>query len=267
MGFLWNFLKGIVIGIGAVAPGISGGALAVTMGIYQKLTDAVADVFHDFRNKLKFFLPIGAVIGFGIIGFSKIMKYIFAHYNIEVKYLFIGLMIGTLPAVVKQANKKGFKVMYLVPCLIAFAVTILFTVLESSTVSQVASVTPGIMSLMFYGLIIGFGTIVPGISSSFILIYIGAYETLITSIATIDIAVLIPVGIGFALSIIVFAKMISFLFKYVYGWTFYTILGFVVGSIITIFPGFSLDSKHLIGVLLFVLGIYSSYRLSLKSKD
>lgn len=262
MNFLSDFLKGMIIGIGAVAPGVSGGTFAVMLGVYDKLTDAIADVFHDFKKKVWVLFPLALGIGVGVLGFSKIMKYLFENHDAQVKYLFIGLMIGTLPAVFKEANKRGFKKVYLLPCIITFSITILFMILENSAINIIPENNPGIIAFIIYGVIIGFGTIVPGISSSFILMYIGAYEILLDGIVNFDLMVIIPVGIGFVISIILFAKLISLLFKRIYGYTYYTVLGFVIGSIITIFPGIEFNIEHLIGLVLCLIGFYMSFSLS-----
>ncbi len=267
MKFLTDFIKGLFIGIGAVAPGVSGGALAVIFGIYEKITDAIAGIFKDFRKNVIFFFPIALGGGVGVLAFSRIMKYLFLHYEVQVKYLFIGLMLGTLPSVLKQANKKGFKRVYIIPCIIAFGVTLLAIVLEKVGINIIPEVKPGILQLAAYGAIIGLGTIVPGISASFVLMYIGAYQVVLEGIANIDLAVLVPVGAGFVVSIVLFAKLISLLFKRIYGYTYYAVLGFVMGSIIAIFPGIAFNLKYLISIFIFAVGFYLSLSLSNYAKD
>ena len=262
MRFLTDFIKGLFIGIGAVAPGVSGGALAVIFGIYEKITDAIADVFKDFKKNVIFFFPIALGGGVGVLAFSKVMKYLFLHYDVQVKYLFIGLMIGTLPSVLRQANKKGFKRIYILPCIIAFGMTLLAIALENGAINIIPEAKPGMLQLAAYGAIIGLGTIVPGISASFVLMYIGAYQVVLEGISNIDLTVLVPVGVGFVVSIILFAKLISLLFKKIYGYTYYAVLGFVMGSIIAIFPGIELNLKYLISIFIFAVGFYLSLTLS-----
>jgi putative membrane protein len=267
MDFISGFLKGLLIGIGGVAPGVSGGAIAVIFGLYEKITDAIADVFKDFKKNAIFFFPIVLGGGVGVFGFSKIMQYLFQYYEIQVKYLFIGLMIGTLPVVFKEANKKGFRKIYIIPCIIAFGITILTIVLEKAGFNIIPEASPGILQLVFYGAVIGIGTIVPGISASFVLMYFGAYRIVLEGLADIKIAILIPVGAGFVISIILFAKLISLLFKRAYGYTYYAVLGFVIGSIIAIFPGIAFTSEYLTSILLFIIGYFVSFSLSRYSKD
>ncbi len=267
MNFLFDFLKGLAIGIGAIAPGVSGGALAVIFGIYENLTYAIANIFKNFKRKALYLLPIGLGGIVGVLVFSNIMEYLFQHYNIEVRYLFIGLMVGTFVSLFRTANKNGFKKKYMISFLIALFSTILFTFLEDSIMNIVSEDTPGILELIIYGVIVGFGTIVPGVSSSVILMYIGAYNTLLRAIASVNIPLLIPIGIGFVLSFLVLAKVISFLFQYAYGYTYYAVLGFVIGSIVPIFPGIGFSVQYLISFVVMVIGFLISFSLSKYEKE
>jgi putative membrane protein len=262
MKFLTDFLKGTLIGIGAVAPSVSGGSFAVMLGVYNKLTDAISNIFKNFRRKVLMLLPLGLGICFGVLVFSNIMNYLFAHYNTQVRFLFIGLMVGTLPSVIKEANKKGFRKVYLIPCLITLCITILFMYLENSILDIIPQGEVGIIPLILYGIIIGFGTIVPGISSSLILMYIGVYEMLLEGIVKMDLMIIVPVGIGFALSILLFAHLINYLFRIIYGYTYYSVLGFVIGSIFIIYPVVNLSIEFIFGVIYCILGALLSYNLS-----
>lgn len=267
MKFLSYFVKGLLIGIGAVAPGVSGGSIAVLFGLYERITDAIANVFKNFKENFIFFLPIILGGGVGVLAFSNIMKYLFLNYDIQVKYLFIGLMVGTLPTVFKQANSKGFRRIYILPCIFALAVTLIFVYLDNRGINVIPDASPGLFQLAGYGAVIGIGTIVPGISASFMLMYLGAYQLLLEGLSSIDPAIIIPVGIGFGLSIIAFAKLVNHMFRRFYGYTYYTVLGFVAGSIVAIFPGIALDLKHFISILLFFAGFYLSLVLSSRVKE
>lgn len=262
MEFLKSFLKGIALSVGAIAPGVSGGTLAVIFGIYERITEAIAHVFRNLKENVIFFFPIALGGGFGILVFSRIINYLFTDYNIEVKYLFIGLMVGTFPSLFKQANKRGFKYAYSIPFIITLGIATIFSVLDNEVMNILPGNNQGLPQLIVYGLIIGFGTIIPGISASFILMYIGAYELVLDSIASINIPMLIPIGIGFVLSVILFARLINLLFEKAYGYTYYAVLGFTIGSIIPIFPGFQVSFRYLIGVVLFLIGLIISSYLS-----
>ncbi len=262
MNFLSGFLKGVAMGAGAIAPGISGGALAVIFGLYDKITNFIAHISKNFKANVLFFIPIGIGTVVGILVFSRVIEFLFQHYEIEIRYAFVGLMLGTLPAVVNEANKKGFKQKYLIPFIISFVLTILFTYFEHNSFKIINEAGTSIIHIIIYGIIIGFGTIIPGISASIILMYLGAYEIVITAISNLQLEIMFYLGIGFVISILLFAKLISMLFAKAYGFTYYTIIGLVLGSIISIFPGFELSLYYFLNVLILILSLIFSYFFS-----
>ena len=114
MYFLLNCLKGVAIGSGAILPGISSGVFCVIFGIYEKLLDSILNFFKDFRNNLKFLTPIviGCIFGFFIFG--NILNFALYKFPIQTKSIFIGLILGSIPSLIKEVNKKGkFKLSYL----------------------------------------------------------------------------------------------------------------------------------------------------------
>ncbi len=262
-----NFLKGVAIGAGAIAPGVSGGAIAVILGIYEKITYAIGNIFRDFRKSLTYLMPYGSGAITGVLVFSNIFKYLFIYYNVEIRYLFVGLMAGTFPSLFKKANKNGFRKEYIILLIVAFLITSLLSVMENSVNSSISDKDFSVFQLILYGVIIGVGTIIPGVSSSVILIYLGSYEVLLDALASLKIFMLIPVGIGFVICFLLLSKAISMLFDRVYGYTYYAILGFVVGSIIPIFPGFNLDIRHIISLAIMLIGLWASYYLSRFEKE
>ena len=115
MNFFLNCLKGVAIGAGAIIPGLSSGVMCVVLGIYEKLIDSVLNLFKDFKKNIKFLLPI--IIG-GIIGmvmFGNVLSYLIYLYPIQINYTFIGLIMGSIPSLLKQIKQKGvFKFYYII---------------------------------------------------------------------------------------------------------------------------------------------------------
>lgn len=257
MGFVMNFIKGLIIGVGAIAPGVSGGSLAVLLGVYEKITGLIANVIDSLKHNFKFFLAVGAGGCVGILLFSRLIEYLFLYYEAPVKYLFIGLIAGTFPSVFRHANKNGFRKIYIPIFIISLAITLAIAFAERSTVYVYEGQT-SFPWLLLYGAVLGFGTIIPGISASFILMYLGSYETVLGSIADMNFALLVPLGIGFVLSIILLARLVRYLLKIAFGYTYYVILGFVIGSIFSIFPGFELKPSFLICPVLLIAGFLVS---------
>ena len=104
-----TLITGFFIGIGAIAPGISGGAIAVIFGLYDRIADAIAHFYRGFREKMRFLLPLCLGGGAGVLLFGQVISWLFAHYNTPVRILFIGLMAGTLPSLFRTAAKEGFR--------------------------------------------------------------------------------------------------------------------------------------------------------------
>lgn len=263
-----GFLKGIVIGIGSVAPGISGGTFAMMLGIYDRLMDCVANFHKDIKNKIIFAAPVGLGIGVGVLAFSNVIKYLFDHYDVLVRFAFIGLMVGTLPYMFKEATKKGFKRHYVIPGVMAFMVTVGFALLDNATAqaagggptTTVAGSSP--LQMALYGAVLGLGTIVPGISSSFMLMYLGAYETLLDAVVNMDVVKLIPVGIGAVVCILLLAKAITWLFDQAYGATYHTVMGFVLGSVVAMVPFEGNQNQVFTGMAIALLSAGLSYLLA-----
>ena len=97
MMFLKNFLKGIVAGIGGIAPGLSGSVLLVILGLYEKTVHAVGTLFKNFKENIKFLLPLLAGLGIGILLFSKVVDFLLVNFAFQTRYAFLGLIVGTIP--------------------------------------------------------------------------------------------------------------------------------------------------------------------------
>lgn len=261
-----TFLTGFFIGIGAIAPGISGGAIAVIFGLYDRITDAIAHFYRNFLEKMKFLLPLFAGAGLGVFLFGKVIFYLFEHYNVQVRFLFIGLMMGTLPSVFHTANKKGVHWWYLLPMAGGAALILMLTHMEAFVYSG-TSADISFPLLLVSGAILGFGTIVPGVSSSFILMSMGMYDTVMEAIAHIRYTRLVPIAIGFIAFVLLFAKLIDWMYRKAYGLISYIVCGLLLGSIVPVIPPMKLDVTTLLAGLLAVTGgLLSWYLLHINTR-
>lgn len=133
MNFFIDCLKGIAIGSGAILPGISSGVLCVIFGIYEKLLDSVLNFFKDIKGNIKFLLPIVLGVFIGVVCFSKLLNYLLYAFPIQIKSIFIGLILGSVPSLFNEVNSKHkFKLRYSLFTLIAFFIGILSVNLENS---------------------------------------------------------------------------------------------------------------------------------------
>lgn len=257
-GFL-NIVKGIFIGAGAIVPGVSSGVLCVIFGIYEKLLDAVLNFFKDIKQNIKFLFPIALGVGIGVLLFSNILNYLLYEFPVQTKSIFIGLIIGTIPSLVKEVNEKEtFKPQNVIYLLIALAIGIVTVVLENKLYISSNIEDMSFMYFVMCGAIMSLGIVVPGVSSTIILMLLGVYSVYLQSIANLYFPVLIPMGVGLILGSIIVMKLTKRLLEKYYGKTFYVIIGFTIGSIFVLLPqGMSLIETMLC-VLCVFLGVYIS---------
>lgn len=256
MNFIVNCFKGIAIGAGAIIPGVSSGVICVILGIYEKLLDKILNIFKDLKNNLKFLIPIGLGIGIGVVLFGNILKYLFYTYPYQTNFTFIGLILGCLPTLFKQTSNKGeFKLHYILYLVIATILGILMVFIEKNIL--VASNTEfEVWYLVLSGMCMSIGVVVPGVSSTIILMLFGVYSAYLTSIAEVYFPILIPMGIGLVIGSIICMKVTKLLLEKFYMQTFYSIIGFTIGSVFVIYPGFSFDINGVNSILCLLLGIF-----------
>lgn len=266
-----NFFKGMIIGIANIIPGVSGGTMAVSMGIYEKLIQTIGNFFHHFKENFKknmiFLIPIILGAGIGIVAFSKLLKFLLENYAMQTQFAFIGLILGSIPFVMKKSVEQGFSWKYIIPGLIALGIGVTLAILELMGITGNAVESfdinfINIVLLFIYGIVSAVSMVVPGISGSFILLLLGVYSAIITAISTLNILVLIPFAIGVAVGILLASKLISFLLDHFYGYTYFAIIGFVLGSLLAIYPGFSFDMAGLVSIICLILGFIASYLIS-----
>ena len=137
MNFVLDIFKGIALGAGCILPGISSGVLCVIFGIYEKLLDSILHFFSDSKNNFKFLFPIIIGIAFGVILFGNALNYFFFQFPIQTKCIFIGLILGSIPALIKEIHtKEAFKPSHLPFLLIALLIGISCIFLEKSFAIQ-----------------------------------------------------------------------------------------------------------------------------------
>lgn len=257
MTFLWNCAKGIAIGAGAILPGISSGVLCVIFGIYEKLLDSILNFFNDIKKNTKFLFPIIVGVGIGVLIFSNLLNYLLFQFPIQTKSIFIGLILGSIPSLIKEVNHKtNFKFYYFLYTLLAFIVGIVSVILEKHISTSSVSSNFSYLYLILSGFVMSVGIIVPGVSSTIILMLMGIYSTYLSSVSYLYFPVLIPMGIGLILGCLICMKITKFLLNRFYAQTFYAIVGFTLGSIFVLLPDVGFDLNGLICILCILLGIY-----------
>ena len=209
-----NYLKGIIIGIGGIAPGLSGSVLLVIFGLYQRTINAIGTVFRDFKNNVMFLVPLMLGILTGILLFSKVIDFFLANFEAQTRFAFLGLILGTVPLFYKQVKKEGFSKKYYIYIVAAFIFGILFFSLNEGSFTQIED--PSLMQSIFLGIAVAGSSIIPGVDSAVILSSFGLYELYVNSLATLDFRVLIPAACGLVAGVLVFSFLIN---KLIYMYT------------------------------------------------
>ncbi|MDR0978962.1 MAG: DUF368 domain-containing protein [Lachnospiraceae bacterium] len=267
---MFNFLKGILIGIGGITPGLSGSVLMVIFGLYEKVIETIRNLFtfKNFKNDLLFLIPIGLGMVSGVLLFSKIVNFLLERYEMYTRFTFLGLVIGTLPLFYKEVKKKDFKNIYHI--LIAFAVLagLLLLFLGKGLFPQVDNPAPP--QSFFMGFTFAASATVPGIDNSVILSVFGFYEGFVSALDSINIYVLAFVAVGVIVGVISISFIMNFLLKKHYSITFSIIFGLfisIIPSVLNESCVLALNMASAISILLMILGFFASYLLGTKKKD
>ena len=256
-----DFFIGILIGAGAILPGVSSGVICVITGIYDKLITSIFNLFKDFKKNFNFLLPL-AVGGFvGVFLFGNILKTLFNMFPVQTSFCFIGLILGSIPLLVKKINHEHtFKLHYLLFTIASFALGYFLVILENNfSFNLVSDYAFGFLVLS--GFLMSIGVIVPGVSNTIILMCLGVYSVYINAISTLNLSILIPIGIGLILGGIIFLVIIKYLLKHFYMQTYYSIIGFTLGSVLVLYSPISFDFVGFISVILLVLGFWIAGKL------
>lgn len=236
--WLVRILQGALIGAGAILPGVSGGALCVVFGIYQPMMALLAHPFRTFKKYARLLLPvlIGWAIGFFLI--AKLLDLMFSDesYSAPATWLFIGLIAGMLPQLFREAKKQGRTIKSWIALAISTALILtLLLVLRYGTVIQIE---PNIWWYFVCGIFWGLSLVVPGLSSSSLLLFLGLYEAMTAGLAHFSLEVILPMAAGIAFVIVLSARAINYMFEKHYSSSYHAILGFVIASTIGILlPG------------------------------
>lgn len=271
-------IKGFIIGIANIIPGVSGGTLAITLGIYEKLIETIGHFFSNLKENLKFLIPIGVGAGLSIVVLSNIIKYSLKYYKLPTTLFFVGLIVGGLPLLVKKIKEdKNYKKDYsnYVVLFITFVLVTMFAFMKDSGAKVVLEhmMSVDYLKLFLVGVVAAGTMVIPGISGSFVLMLLGYYEPIINVISDVthfnniinNGLIILPFGLGIIIGIVVIARIIEYLLSKQPIKTYYGIIGFVCASLIAILmPLFSLKfsiANILIGLVLMFVGIIIAYKL------
>ncbi|MBR6498192.1 MAG: DUF368 domain-containing protein [Clostridia bacterium] len=267
---IYRVVAGILFGFANVIPGVSGGTVMVVLGLYERIIGIITDFFKKIKTEWKFFLPIVIGMGIAILLFGKVMSGLLSRHADVTQMFFIGIIIFSIPGIFRRAaynekKKLDIKPLHVVIFLLVLALMVFMFLSDASAQKEAiknaedasAEYTADhsafrLVMLVVYGAIACSTMIIPGISGSLVMVMLGQYKAVIDAVAHFDIVTLLPFGVGCVLGLVFVAKLIRWLMKNHSQATYSAILGFVIGSILPVFPGF--PAAQAAPLIAFVIG-------------
>lgn len=278
-----NVLKGMVVGVANIIPGVSGGTMMVSMGIYDKLIHCLTHLLKEFKESMKFLIPIFVGVGIALVGLSFIIQPAFEHFPLQTSCLFIGLIVGGLPAAWKKVKGKGIKISYIIPFLVFFVLVVGLALIGEKE-GNAADLTFGLWScikLFVVGIIASATMVIPGVSGSMMLLLLGYYNPIVsaikdfvTALVSFDIqgilqgcGVLVPAGVGIVVGIFAIAKLIEVVFEKFPIQAYWAIIGLIVASPFAVLLMAQLGTITAVSVIVSVVTFAIGFVIAMKLGD
>ena len=232
--WLRDLLCGVLIGAGAILPGVSGGVLAVVFDIYRPFMEVLTHPREAIPKYWRWFLPIGLGCAIGFLGFAKGIAAAIDVSSTVTTWLFIGLIVGTVPSLFREAGKEGRSIGSWVSMAVC-AGAIFFSLFYVGKVICV-TVEPNFWWYNFCGALWGMSLVIPGLTSSSVMMALGLYQPMLEGLARLDFLVLSACLPGMVLTILLLARLVSWFFRKHYSIAFHGIFGIVLASTLVMIP-------------------------------
>lgn len=279
-----NILKGMLIGIANIIPGVSGGTMAVSMGIYDRLIHCISHPFKDLKNNVLFLIPIALGMGIAIIASAFGIDYLFETFPLQTNLLFIGLIMGSLPAIYDKVKMYTMRIGHMLASVLFFGVVVGMAVLNGAEGSyiQLGTGISDMVKLFFIGVVASATMVIPGVSGSMMLLLLGYYNPILDTIKTFftallkfnfaqlisTVLILFPFGVGILAGMVVIAKIIEVVFERFPVYAYWAIIGLLFGSpiaILMIGTFYEITFVHVItGIIALLCGVFISNKLGEK---
>lgn len=270
-------LKGMIIGIANIIPGVSGGTLMIILGLYEEVIDTISHFFKNFKKNLKFIIPLAIGMVLSILLLSKVISVCLDKYPFPTVLFFVGLILGGIPLLWNKAKAAKGKLSNWLVFGITFAIVLAFAFLKSG--DYVVSLNNlnlfGYIYLFIVGIISAATMVIPGISGSFVLMLLGYYEPIVNTIKDLtnfsllghNLLILIPFGLGIIIGIVLIAKLIEYLLHRYPVKTYYGVLGFVIASLVAIIKPILITTPSIIEIVIAVILIITGGLIAYKLGD
>lgn len=278
-----DILKGMVIGIANIIPGVSGGTMMVAMGIYDKLIHCITHIFKEFKKSVLFLLPIAIGMGIAVVGGTLGIELLFEKFPVQTNLLFIGLIVGGLPAIWKNVKGNSIRFGHILAFAAFFALVVVMAFL-GETEGNAVDLSFNLMNVLkLFGVgVIAAGTmVIPGVSGSMVLLLLGYYNPIVSAIndffgalTSFDmngiltgIGILMPFGIGVIVGVLAIAKVIEFVFNKFPLYAYWAIIGLIIASPIAIIAMATLPTLTVLNVATGLVALCAGVFIAMKLGD
>ena len=274
------FIKGFIMGIANVIPGVSGGTLAFILGVFKDFVGSISNIFKSFKKSVLFLLPIVLGMGVAVVASSKLIETCLNYYPLATILFFVGLILGGVPILFNKIKREMKSIPNYIIFIIMFSFILLFTFVISGekNVELVSLTFIDYILLFIVGAVASASMVIPGISGSMVLMTVGYYNSILATVSDIfnfanfwhNVSILIPFGLGVIVGILLIAKLITFLLNKFEVKTYFAIFGFIFSSLIVMFFKNNINFniiEFIIGLVLMVGGFLISYFIAKFNKE
>ena len=255
-------LKACLIGASMLVPGVSGGSMAMILGIYDRLISSVSSFFKNVKDNLVF---LGVFCGGALIGmilFARPILALIQRFPMPMLYFFMGTVLGSIPMIFKKAKVNKLSLDVLIYPLLGFILVMLLAKLPTGLIQTGDNYILTAMMLVVAGVVAAVALVLPGISVSYMFLLLGMYDTILSAVSTLDFPFLVPLGIGLVLGIVATTRILENCMTKAPKPTYLIILGFLFGSVYEIFPGIPEGMTLLISLILLCVSSFLIYKIS-----
>ena len=283
-----QLLRGIVIGVANIIPGVSGGTMMVSMGIYDTLIHCITHLFKEFKKSIKTLLPYAVGMLVGIVALASVIDWGLENYPLPTNTLFIGLILGGLGPLLKKVDRKKINFAAVIAFIALFALIIWLGIQRKDSIQNAESIDMNVLQMLimvFIGMIASATMIIPGVSGSLVLMLLGYYKPVVNALSTVKdglfsmdfsllgqpVLMLLPFLLGIVLGIFGVAKLIEWLTSRYPTPTYCGVLGLVVASPISLLIQTNLSGVTVLTVVISIVtlaaGFTGAYLLAKGSKE
>ncbi|WP_416149214.1 DUF368 domain-containing protein [Salipaludibacillus sp. HK11] len=268
-----NIYRGFLMGVSNMIPGVSAGTIALIFGIYDRLIESISDFFSPrWRKTLSFLVPLGIGVIMPFILLSGAIKWLLANHEQPTQFFFLGLIIGVVPMLIKESKMKTkftgwhFTVLIVLTSVLGY---IGYINPEGSTVLYELTLVNGIWFFVA-GAVASMSLLLPGLSGALVLILFGVYYTAMNalSLTTLNIGVILVIGLGIVFGFVVSSKVIKYILSHYPYMTYAAIIGLLLGSTVVVYPGFSAGGAAVFpSIITFIAGTLTAFLLGSKERE